>query len=45
VIHLTEYVRFAFDSGYPVTLVNLWYPSLWAIGLVLLGLVMAKRFR
>jgi len=45
VIHLTEYVRLAFDSGYPVTLVNLWYPSAWAIGLVLLGLVMAKRFR
>ena len=44
-IHLTEYARYAFDPGYPVTLVNLWYPSLWAVGLLLLGLAMAKRFR
>lgn len=44
-MHLTEYARHAFDPGYPVVLVNLWYPSLWAIGLLLLGLAMTKRFR
>lgn len=44
-IHLVEYGRHAFDTGYPVVLVNLWYPALWAVGLILLGLAMAKRFR
>ncbi len=44
-IHLVEYARYAFDSGYPVKLVNLGYPILWAVGLILVGLAMAKRFR
>jgi ABC-type polysaccharide/polyol phosphate export permease len=44
-IHLVEYGRYAFDPGYPVYLVNLWYPTYWAIGLILLGLALAKRFR
>lgn len=44
-MHLTEYARYAFDPGYPIVLVNLWYPASLAIGLILLGLAMAKRFR
>jgi ABC-type polysaccharide/polyol phosphate export permease len=44
-LHLVEYARYAFDPGYPTSLVNLWYPSLWAIGLMLLGLSLTKRYR
>jgi len=44
-MHLTEYARYAVDPGYPVMLVNLWYPAGWAIALTLLGLAMTKRFR
>jgi len=42
-MHLTEYSRYAIDPGYPITLVSLWYPAICAIGLLLLGLLMAKR--
>jgi capsular polysaccharide transport system permease protein len=44
-LHLVEYERHAFDPGYPVGLVSLWYPTYWAIGLLALGLALSKRFR
>lgn len=43
-MHLTEYERYAFDPGYPITLVNLWYPAICAVGLLFVGLLMAKRY-
>jgi ABC-type polysaccharide/polyol phosphate export permease len=45
VLHLVEYERHAFDSGYPIGLVSLWYPTFWAAGLLIVGLAMTKRFR
>jgi capsular polysaccharide transport system permease protein len=43
VIHLTEYSRYAIYPGYPIYLVNLWYPALCAVGVLFLGLLVAKR--
>jgi capsular polysaccharide transport system permease protein len=45
VLHLVEYERYAFEPGYPVTLVNLWYPAACAAGLLLVGLALNRRLR
>jgi ABC-type polysaccharide/polyol phosphate export permease len=45
VLHLVEYERYAFDPGYPIGLVSLWYPAACAAGLLLLGLAMNRHFR
>jgi ABC-type polysaccharide/polyol phosphate export permease len=45
VLHLVEYERYAFDSGYPITLVSLWYPTACATGFLLLGLALNRRLR
>ena len=36
-LHLIEFERHAFDPGYPLTLVSLWYPALVAACLLTLG--------
>jgi ABC-type polysaccharide/polyol phosphate export permease len=45
VLHLVEYERYAFEAGYPIAHVSLWYPTLWAAGLLLLGLALSRRLR
>lgn len=44
-LHLIEYERYAFDPGYPIYLVSLWYPAVFATGLLLFGLVVTRRLR
>jgi capsular polysaccharide transport system permease protein len=44
-LHLIEYERYAFDPGYPVYLVSLWYPTVFAAGLLVFGLVVTRRLR
>jgi capsular polysaccharide transport system permease protein len=41
-IHLAEFQRYAYYSGYPTYLVTLTYPLLWAIGLILTGLLINR---
>jgi capsular polysaccharide transport system permease protein len=41
-IHLAEYQRHAYYSGYPVYLVSLTYPLLWVVGLTFGGLLMNR---
>ncbi len=41
-IHLAEFQRYAYYPGYPTYLVSLTYPLLWAIGLILTGLLMNR---
>lgn len=38
-IDLAEYQRHAYYAGYPVFMVSLSYPAIWAVGLVFFGLV------
>jgi len=38
-IHLVEYERHAFDPGYPIAVVNLWYPAAFAVSLMMLALM------
>jgi capsular polysaccharide transport system permease protein len=42
VLHLIEYQRHAFDYGYPIGLVTLFYPAGWGFGLLLLGLMINR---
>jgi capsular polysaccharide transport system permease protein len=44
-LHLVEYERYAFNSGYPINVVSLHYPASWAAGLLLFGLMMNRRLR
>jgi ABC-type polysaccharide/polyol phosphate export permease len=44
-LHLVEFERHAFDPGYPIGLVNLWYPFFCAVGVLVLGLALSKRIR
>jgi capsular polysaccharide transport system permease protein len=44
-LHLVEYERLAFYPGYPVHLLSLSYPTGWAIGLLLVGLLVNRRLR
>jgi ABC-type polysaccharide/polyol phosphate export permease len=48
-IHLAEYQRHAFDTGYPVFYARLWYPTLVLLGLLFFGLAadraLARRGR
>jgi capsular polysaccharide transport system permease protein len=41
-IHLAEFQRYAYYSGYPTYLVSLSYPLLWSAGLILTGLLMNR---
>lgn len=41
-IHLAEFQRYAYYSGYPTYMVSLTYPLFWAIGLTLVGLLMNR---
>lgn len=41
-IHLAEYQRHAYYSGYPIYLVSLTYPLFWVVGLILTGLLMNR---
>ena len=41
-MHIAEYQRYAFYSGYPIYLVTLTYPLTWAVGLILTGLIMNR---
>jgi ABC-type polysaccharide/polyol phosphate export permease len=45
VLHLVEYERYAFNPGYPIGLVSLWYPAACGISLLLLGLALNRRLR
>jgi capsular polysaccharide transport system permease protein len=44
-IHLLEIARNALYPGYPVFEVNLWYPTSWALGLTLAGLLLNRCAR
>jgi capsular polysaccharide transport system permease protein len=44
-IHLVEYERHAFDSGYPIAVVNLGYPASFAVALMMLALMGKKAAR
>jgi ABC-type polysaccharide/polyol phosphate export permease len=41
-LHLVEYERYAFDPGYPIALVNLGYPTVFAMSLIMLALMGRK---
>lgn len=41
-LHLVEYERYAFDPGYPIALVNLGYPTVFAVSLMMLALMGRK---
>jgi capsular polysaccharide transport system permease protein len=45
VLHLIEYQRHAFDYGYPVGLVSLYYPAAWGLGLLIAGLMINRCAR
>jgi capsular polysaccharide transport system permease protein len=44
-MHLLEWQRHAFDPGYPVALVTLWYPVGCALGLLFTALVLNRCLR
>jgi capsular polysaccharide transport system permease protein len=44
-IHLVEYERHAFDVGYPIAIVNLSYPTVFAVSLLMLALMGKKAAR
>ncbi len=44
-IHLVEYERHAFDPGYPINFVTLSYPAGFAIGCLLIGLLVMRCSR
>jgi capsular polysaccharide transport system permease protein len=44
-LHLVEYERYAFDPGYPISLVSLSYPAACAASFLLLGLATNRRLR
>jgi capsular polysaccharide transport system permease protein len=44
-LHLVEYQRHAVDPGYPIGLVTLLYPAVWATGLLLAGLMLNRCCR
>lgn len=44
-LHLIEYERYAFESGYPTALVSLSYPAVCAACCLLIGLAVSRRVR
>jgi capsular polysaccharide transport system permease protein len=41
-LHLIEYQRHAIFPGYPIARVTLCYPAAWALGLILIGLMLRR---